>query len=128
MLALGITLAAVAAFITSSVYYAVATPFERRRLGAAAPDRGRPAPWKAAVELLRTALLAGVFAWIAAQADLLSWPSALLLAVAMWVGFPLILLTGSVLWERVPVVTAVLHAGDWLLKLLLVGAVLGLLH
>ncbi|WP_157248614.1 DUF1761 domain-containing protein [Nonomuraea typhae] len=128
MLALGIPLSAVLAFVASSLYYALATPFEQRRLGAAAPDRGRPAAWKAAVELLRTALLAGVFAWIAAQADLLSWPSAMLLGVVAWLGFPLILLTGSVLWERVPVVTAVLHAGDWLLKLLLIGAVLGLLH
>ncbi|MEU1720362.1 DUF1761 domain-containing protein [Actinomadura sp. ATCC 39365] len=128
MLALGIALAAVAAFIVSSVYYALATPFERRRLGAAALDRGRPAPWKAAVELLRTALVAGVFAWIAAQANLLGWPSAMSLAFVAWLGFPLILLTGSVLWERVPVVTAALHAGDWLLKLLLIGAVLGILH
>lgn len=128
MLALGIALAAVAAFVVSSLYYAVATPLERRRLGAAALDRGRPAAWKAAVELLRTALLAGVFAWIATQANLLSLPSAMLLAFVAWLGFPLILLTGSVLWERVPVVTAMLHAGDWLLKLLLIGAIVGVLH
>jgi hypothetical protein len=39
-----------------------------------------------------------------------------------------VLLTGSVIWEGVPPVTAAVHCGDWLLKLLLVAVVLGLLH
>jgi hypothetical protein len=32
------------------------------------------------------------------------------------------------LWDRVPLVTAAMHAGDWLLKLVLVAAVLGLIR
>jgi uncharacterized membrane protein len=128
MVALGVAVAAVAAFVLSSVYYTVATPVERRALGDRALDRGRPAPWKVAAEIVRTALVAGVFAWIAAVADLLSLPGTLLLALVVWIGFPVALLTGSVTWEKVPPVTAALHAGDWLLKLLLIGAVLGALH
>ncbi len=128
MVALGIAVAAVAGFVLSSVYYAVVTPLERRALGDRALDRGRPRAWKVAAELLRTALLAGVFAWIAAQADLRSLPGSLLLAAVLWIGFPVTLLTGSVTWEKVPPVTAAMHAGDWLLKLLLIGAVLGALH
>ena len=128
MVALGVVVAAVAAFVLSSVYYTVATPVERRALGERALDRGRPAPWKVAAELVRTALVAGVFAWIASVADLLSLPGTLLLALVVWLGFPVALLTGSVTWEKVPPVTAALHAGDWLLKLLLIGAVLGILH
>ncbi len=69
-----------------------------------------------------------MFAWIATQADLLSLPGSLLLALMAWIGFPAVLLTGSVVWERVSPVTAAMHAGDWLLKLLLIGAVLGALH
>lgn len=72
--------------------------------------------------------MAGVFAWIAGRADLLALPGALLLALVTWVGFPVALLTGSIAWEKVPPVTAALHAGDWLLKLLLIGGVLGALH
>ena len=128
MVALGVVVAAVAAFVLSSVYYTVATPVERRALGERALDRGRPAPWKVAAELVRTALVAGVFAWIASVADLLNLPGTLLLALVVWIGFPVALLTGSVTWEKVPPVTAALHAGDWLLKLLLIGAVLGALH
>ena len=128
MVALGVAVAAVAAFVLSSVYYTVATPLERRALGDRALDRGRPAPWKVVAELLRTAVVAGVLAWIAALADLLTLPGTLLLAIVVWIGFPVALLTGSVTWEKVPPVTAALHAGDWLLKLLLIGAVLGALH
>jgi hypothetical protein len=30
------------------------------------------------------------------------------------------------LWDRVPAVTALLHAGDWLLKVLVISAIVGL--
>jgi uncharacterized protein involved in cysteine biosynthesis len=128
MIVLGIGLAAVAAFIASSVYYAVASPVERRVLGDAALDRGRPTAWKIVAELVRTMLVAAVFAWVAAQADRLALPGALPLAVVLWVGFPVTLLAGSVAWEKVPAVTAAMHAGDWLIKLLLVAAIVGALH
>jgi hypothetical protein len=128
VIALGIAVASITAFVLSSVYYSLVTPFEQRVLADRALDRGRPAPWQIAAELVRTAVVAGVFAWIAEQADLLALPDALLLAVVVWIGFPVVLLTGSVTWEKVPPVTAAIHAGDWLLKLLLIGAVLGALH
>ena len=128
MLVLGIAVAAFAAFVVSSVYYTLATPLEQRAVGGGALDRGRPAAGKVVAELVRTAVVAAVLAWIATRADLLTLPGTLLLALVAWVGFPAVLLTGSVLWERVAPFTAAMHAGDWLLKLLLIGAVLGALH
>ena len=128
MIGVGIASAAVAAFVLSSVYYAVATPFERRAVGGAALDRGRPKPLKVLAELVRTAILASAFAWIAARAGDLDVGNAVVLALVAWVGFPLVLLSGSVIWEKVHPVTAAMHAGDWLLKLLLIALVLGLLH
>lgn len=128
MIVWGVVLAAVAAFVLSSVYYVVTTPLEQRALGERALDRGRPAPWKAVTELTRTAVVGAGFAWIAAQAGLLALPSALVLALVLWVAFPVVLLTGSIIWEHVPWQTAAIHAGDWLLKLLLVGLVIGLVH
>src|SRR5262244_814917 len=74
MIVVGVVVAAVAAFVISSAYYAVATPVERRVLGASAIGRGRPRAWKVLTELLRTAVVAGVFAWIAARAELASLP------------------------------------------------------
>ena len=128
MIGVGIAAAAVAAFLLSSVYYAVATPFERRALGAGALDRGRPKPWKVLAELVRTAIVASAFAWIAARADSLDVGHGVVLALVAWIGFPLVLLSGSVIWENVHPVTAAMHTGDWLLKLLLIAVVLGLLH
>ncbi|MDG6107080.1 DUF1761 domain-containing protein [Dactylosporangium aurantiacum] len=128
MVVLGIALAAVAAFIASSVYYAVVSPAERRILGDAVLDRGRPTAWKVGTELLRTMLVAAVFAWVADQAGRLSLPESLPLALVLWAGFPVALLTGSVVWEKVAPVTAAMHAGDWLLKLLLIAAIVGALH
>jgi len=128
MIAPGVAAAAVAAFLLSSVYYVAATPVERRVVGEAALDRGGPQPWKVLSELLRTAILASAFAWIADRAGDLDISHAIVLALVLRVGFPLILLTGSVIWEHVHPVTAAMHAGDWLIKLLLIAVILGLLH
>lgn len=128
MVVVGVVVAAVVAFMASSLYYAAATPVERRVLGDAARDRGRPGPGKVLAELVRTAVVALVFAVLAGRAGLAGLPGALGVAALLWVGFPLVLLTGSVLWEGVPPVTAAVHAGDWLLKLGLVAVAVGLLH
>lgn len=128
MIVIGVIVASLAAFILSSVYYVATAPLERRALGDKALDRGRPVPWKVITELLRTGVVGGGFAWVAAQAELLSLPGSLLLALVLWIAFPLVLLSGSIIWERTPWQTAAIHAGDWLLKLLLVGFVLGLVH
>lgn len=128
MIGLGIAVAAIAAFILSSGYYAAATPLERRAVGATAPDRGRPRPWKVLTELLRTAIVASAFAWIAHRAGDLNVGHGLVLALILWVGFPVVLLTGSVIWEKVHPATAAMHAGDWLIKLLLIAIIVGLLH
>lgn len=128
MIAWGVAVAAVAAFVLSSVYYVVVAPLERRAHGDRVLDRGRPSLWRVVTELVRTAVVGAGFAWVAAQADLLALPSSLLLAFVLWVAFPVVLLTGSIIWERVPWQTAAIHSGDWLLKLLLVAFVIGLVH
>jgi hypothetical protein len=63
---------------------------------------------------------------VAHAAHLHTVGSAILLGLVLWWGFPLVLLSGSVMWEKVPAPTAVLHAGDWLLKLLVISAIVGL--
>jgi hypothetical protein len=97
-------------------------------LGDAAMDRGRPGPGKIGAELVRTMVVAAVFAGMAARAHDLAVPGAFGLALAAWLAFPVVLLTGSVMWERVAPVTAAMHTGDWLLKLALIAVAIGLLH
>ena len=122
-----VAVAALSVFVLSSVYYMALTPVEARALGPAAPDRGgRPAGMKVVLELARSVLLGAVIAGVARSADLHGVGSTVLLGLALWLGFPFVLLTGSMMWEKVPGVTAMLHAGDWLLKLVVISVVVGL--
>jgi hypothetical protein len=58
--------------------------------------------------------------------DITTWTGALGLGPATWIGFPVVLLAGSVQWENVPWRLAAIHAGDWLVKLLLVSCIVSL--
>lgn len=50
------------------------------------------------------------------------------LAVVVWVGFPFVLLSGSVMWDKADWRLAAIHGGDWLIKILLVCLLVGLWH
>ncbi|MGH7316977.1 MAG: DUF1761 domain-containing protein [Candidatus Rokuibacteriota bacterium] len=45
------------------------------------------------------------------------------LGLGLWIGFPVVLLTGSVVWENVPPKLAAIHSGDWLLKFLVIAVI-----
>jgi hypothetical protein len=44
----------------------------------------------------------------------------------MWLGLSATQWTSSIVWEKVPVNMAAIHAGDWLVKLLAISVILGL--
>jgi hypothetical protein len=122
-----VLIAGISVFLLSSIYYIALTPVEVRMLGPAAPARGgRPSPPKALLEIARSVLVGAVIAGVARACHLHSVGSTVLLGLVLWLGFPQVLLTGSMMWDKVPTVTAVLHAGDWLLKLLVISAIVGL--
>lgn len=113
--------AAVAAFVLSGAYYA-ALGSRLAELSPAYAGPRRSAAATAAVELVRNIVLAAVVGGIVARLDL-GFGGAMLLALALWLAFPVVLLAGSVFHERVPAMLAVIHAGDWLVKLLVVTAI-----
>jgi hypothetical protein len=119
---LAIAVAAAAAVVLSTVYY---TLFAKQLavLSAAYANAARPPAWKVLVELVRSFVVATVLAGLASLLDIVDWAGALKLGLAMWVGFPVMLLSGSVMWERVPSKLAAIHAGDWLLKLLVLSVI-----
>jgi hypothetical protein len=114
--------ATVAAFILGSSYYAILGErlAEVREAAAAA---GQPPPWKLAVELARCLILATVAAGLASQGEIDRLSGGLLLGLALWVGFPFVLWTGAIVWENEPTKRAAIHAGDWLLKLVVVAVI-----
>ena len=50
------------------------------------------------------------------------------LGLFLWIGFPVILLTGSIIWENVPWKVAAIHAGDWLVKMLVISIIVSMWH
>ena len=119
---LSVLAATAAAFVSGGTYYAVVGD----RLPAAA-DASMP-PWKLAVEVLRCLVLAAVVAGVAAAAEIDVWLGGLALGLALWAGFPLVLWTGATIHEGTRLQVAAIHAGDWLLKLVLVGVIVAVLQ
>lgn len=120
---LAVLVAVVAAFLVSGAWYGVLGD----RLAALHPayaEASSPVA-TAGIELVRNLVLALVVAGLAALLPADSLGEGLLLGLVHWVGFPVVLLAGSVFHEKVPPTLAAIHAGDWLLKLLLIGGLVG---
>lgn len=127
---LAVLVAAVAAFVASSVYYMV---FGKALLAllpteSVAVDMRKVPEWKKAAEFVRGFVVAFVVAYLVAEFGVVDWRGALRLALVVWVGFPFMILTGSVLWDNRPWKFAAIHSGDWLMKLILMAVILGMWH
>ena len=73
---------------------------------------------KLIAELGRCLVIAYVLARLVHRLDVVSWRGAVHVGAGLWLGFPATLLVGSVLWDNVKPKLALIHAGDWLVKLL----------
>jgi hypothetical protein len=112
--------AAVAAFVVSSLWYSPALFGNAFVALSGIPADFSPHPAKIALELLRTFIVALVVVRLGVLEGAGSWRSAVQRGIGLWVGFPVILLTGSVLWQNESWALAGIHAGDWLVKILLI--------
>lgn len=121
---LAIAVAAVAAFILSGVWYGVFGG-QLAELHPAYADSGPPSAKDVIVELARNLVVALVLAWLVDEIGLDVWAQAALLGFALWIGIVVVLLIGSVYHEKVPVKLASIHAGDWLLKLVVMAIIVG---
>ncbi len=119
---LAILVAAVAAFVLSSTWYVV-VGYQGPESTAGTEPAQRPPAWMIAAELARSLVVGTVVALAATKMDVTTWTGGLLLGLVAWIGFPFVLLTGSMIWDKVPFRTAAVHAGDWLLKLLMIAVV-----
>lgn len=115
--------AAIAAVIISAIYY-IALAKQRAALSPAAREKGKPQPAVLGLEVVRTAVLTWVMAALLQRLPDTGVPSTLRVCGLLWLGFPVVLLAGSVIYEKTPWKLAALHAGDWLIKLMLIGSIL----
>ena len=126
-----VLVAAVAVFVLGWLWYGPLLFFKPwmrlRGMDPAAAMAGAKMPaGKLLIELVRCLVLAYVIARFMALLGVSGWMGAVHLGLFLWIGFPVILLTGSVLWENVPWKVAAIHAGDWLVKLLVIPIIVSL--
>jgi len=125
---LAVLVAAIVVFVLGWLWYSpflFYKPWMRARgLDPAAAMAGAKMPaGKLVIELVRCIVLAFVIAHLIGALSISSWMIAAHLGLLLWVAFPVVLLTGSVIWENVPVKVAAIHAGDWLVKLLVISII-----
>jgi hypothetical protein len=120
-----IVVSGVAVFVFAAGYY-IALARQRAALSPTAASRTRPPTWLMALELLKSLVVAFVVAGVVALIGITDLGSALKLAGALWLAFPVVLLAGSVTQENVPWKLAAIHAGDWLAKLAIIAVVVSL--
>ena len=121
--AIGIALSVVCAFVASSLWYS-SLLFGRRFLelsGVITPVK--PTGIMITGEILRNLLLASVIVRLLAQRQPIKFKSVVAFAIILWLGFPVTLLSGSVMWQNVPLELALIHSGDWLIKILLMTVI-----
>jgi Protein of unknown function (DUF1761) len=123
---LAVVVAAVAAFVASSVWYTIFANawMELRGIDpAAAADMATPA-WTMLFVVAQSLIVALILAYFVVQLGIVNWKGAVRLGALVWI-FPAMILLGSVVHENVPLMLAAIHAGDWLAKLLLMTTILG---
>lgn len=117
--------ATVAAFVISSLWYGA---FGRRLAALSDAYAGtEPTPgWIIPVEVGRSAVVATATSGLSSLIGIDGLIGALTLGLALWAAFPLTILIGSVVHEKVDWRIAAIHAGDWLVKLLVIATIVGL--
>jgi hypothetical protein len=109
----------VAALIFSSLYY---SPLRFgnawRAVDPMAAAAVKPSPVLAVVELIRTLVIAFVFAHLLSALDGAGWKNSVSLAFWLWFGFSVMMWVGAIMWEKTPWQVALIHSGDRLVKTL----------
>jgi hypothetical protein len=80
--------------------------------------------WKILIDLVREFVVIYVLARLVRGLGIVDWKGALNLGFWAWLGFPVQMLVGASLWDNKPWTLDLIHAGDWLLKMLLTTFIL----
>lgn len=125
-----VAVAAVASFVASALWYLIfgnAVARLQKQWRGAAPPAG-PEPLMLLGFFGTQLVLAAAVAYVFSRTDVSGWPSAAGLGLLLWLGFCATQQLSSTLGEQVPVKLAAIHAGDWLLHLLIISTIVGLWH
>lgn len=104
-----LTLASLAAFVMSSLYYSPLMLGNFWRAIDPSAALSHPSIGKAFVELARTFVVTVVIARLMAMLGSVDWRSRLQLALWLWFGFSAMMWTGAIMWEGTPWQLAAIH-------------------
>jgi len=124
MIVIGILIATIASFIASAALYAI-PPVSRLVARTSTPRPGIPFPVQMLSVILRSFLASLLIAGLMATADWHGAAGGALLGLTLS-ALPLILLFGGVVHENTAIPTACVHLLDWIIKLTLIGILVGL--
>ncbi len=120
---LAVLVSTIGAFVLSGVWYATLSD-QLAKLNKIYADESKMPAWEIGMELLRSFFVAIVVAILFSKLGTTGLGSSLLYGLALWLAFPVVLLVGSVIHEKVPTKLAAIHAVDWLIKLLLIISII----
>jgi hypothetical protein len=84
-----------------------------------------PPAWTFAVAPLREILSAAVVLFLVRRTRVRDAKGALVLGLVLWLGFYVVQLAGAVIWDQMPWELGAVHAGDWLVKVLVIAVLAG---
>ena len=124
-----VVVAAVAAFVVGALWYSPLL-FGKAYLGLRGVSPGavadmRPPAGELVGELARNLVIAFVLARFIALLGVVGWMNAVQLGLWLWIGFQAMLLLGALLHEGMPFLLYAIHAGDALVKTLVMSVILG---
>jgi hypothetical protein len=120
-----VIVAAVAAVVASMVWYTVfgAQYMALRGMAPATTANMAPPFWGVLAELARTLVVAYVLGRFVVRLGVVDWLGAVRLGLWVWLGFQAMLLAGSIIHENYPLGLYAIHAGDALVKTLLMSVI-----
>jgi len=84
--------------------------------------------WTMLVAPLRELVVAFVLAQLIVRLAITRKANAALLGAGLWLAFHAVAMAGAVLWDDMPWQLGAVHAGDWLMKMLLMAVLLTAWH
>jgi len=123
MIAIGVALATIVSFIASAVLYAL-PPVARLIGSASTPRPGIPVAVQMLLVVLRSLVMSLLLLGLMVAAGWHGASTGAVLGLAL-ASLPAVLLLGAVVHENTPVPVAAVHFTDWLIKLVIIGALVG---
>jgi hypothetical protein len=123
---LAVVVAALVAFLGSFAWYMIFGKELATVSKAFAESQGQNRqPWKMLFVFGEHIVIALVIVYLVTRLGIVSWAEAALLGFLLWVGLSAMQWISSIIYEKEPIKKAAIHAGDSLLKLIIIFVIVG---